>query len=108
MEAVTRIFACKVNDLRDGETRRIEHEPAIALYKANGKLYATADRCTHAEWSLGEDGDLDGFEITCTLHMARFDIRDGRALSLPACRALRTFPVEVVGEDIVIVVEADR
>ena len=33
-------------------------------------------------------GDLDGYELMCPLHGARFDIRNGAALSLPAVRGV--------------------
>jgi len=68
----------------------------IALFRNDdGEYYATADRCTHEEWSLGEDSDLEGNEVVCPLHMARYDIRSGRALCLPATAPLRTFEVEI-------------
>ncbi|WP_228001418.1 non-heme iron oxygenase ferredoxin subunit [Nocardia australiensis] len=84
--AVTqRMFACEVDDLDDGDsmTVRTDGEP-VALYRIGNEFYATADTCTHEKWSLGEEGDLDGFEVTCTLHNARFDVRNGKALCFPA------------------------
>lgn len=69
---------------------------AVALYRNDvGEFYATADICTHEEWSLGSDSDLEGNEVTCPLHMARFDITSGKALCFPASVALTTFEVEV-------------
>ncbi|MFJ8812978.1 non-heme iron oxygenase ferredoxin subunit [Amycolatopsis thermoflava] len=87
-----RIFACEVGDLDDGDTMMVETggEP-VALYRVDGRFYATSDTCTHEKWSLGEEGDLDGFEITCTLHNARFDVRDGRALCFPATANLTRY-----------------
>ena len=78
-------FACEFDDLDDGESMRIDlaGEP-VAIYRIAGEFYATADTCTHEKWSLGEEGDLEGFEITCTLHNARFDVRSGKALCFPA------------------------
>lgn len=71
---------------------------AIAVFRnEDGELFATADTCTHEEWSLGEDSDLEGNEVVCPLHMARFDITSGEALCFPATVALKTF--EVVVED---------
>ncbi|CAM5245833.1 Bifunctional 3-phenylpropionate/cinnamic acid dioxygenase ferredoxin subunit OS=Streptomyces alboniger OX=132473 GN=CP975_05095 PE=4 SV=1 [Streptomyces alboniger] len=60
-----------------------------------GEFYATADTCTHEKWSLGSDSDLEGCEVTCPLHMARFDIRTGEALCFPATVALRTYATEI-------------
>ncbi|MET7393757.1 non-heme iron oxygenase ferredoxin subunit [Dactylosporangium sp. NPDC005572] len=95
-----RQLACRVDDLADGECLRADTDPPVAVYRVGGAFYATADSCSHEEWSLGEEGEVDGFEVTCSLHMARFDVRDGRALCLPAIRALETYAVEVVDGDV--------
>ena len=73
----------------------------IALYNVDGSFYATADECSHAEASLS-DGWLEGDEITCPLHGACFDVKTGRALTLPATKPVRTYPVRVEGDDIYI------
>lgn len=63
----------------------------IAVFRREGGLYATDSLCTHA-WVPLEDGLLDGFEIECPVHQARFDIRNGECRAFPAERPLRTFP----------------
>lgn len=95
-----RQLACRVDDLEDGETLRAETDPPVAIYRIDGMFYATQDSCSHEEWSLGDEGEVDGFEITCSLHMARFDVRDGKNLCLPATQALRSYAVEVVGGEV--------
>lgn len=97
-----RTFVCKADELADGEGRRVDLEPPVAVYRVSEEFYVTADSCTHEEWSLGEDGDLDGYEVTCILHLAQFDIRTGRVLCLPATRALQTYPVIVENGDVYI------
>ncbi|WP_043837204.1 non-heme iron oxygenase ferredoxin subunit [Muricoccus aerilatus] len=67
----------------------------IALYRVDGDVHATDNVCTHA-YALLSDGLLEGCQIECPLHNARFDVRTGRALSSPAERDLRTYPVRVV------------
>jgi nitrite reductase/ring-hydroxylating ferredoxin subunit len=95
-----RRFACKVDDLEKGTSMTVPGNVPVALFRTDeGVFYATQDSCTHEQWSLGEDCDLDGNEVTCPLHMARYDLRTGEALCLPATEALRTFPVEIDGED---------
>lgn len=47
---------------------------------------------------------MEGFEVTCVLHMARFDVRDGRALCFPAVEALRSYATEVDGDSVYVVV----
>lgn len=91
-----RRFACMAADLDPGSSRTIDGDVPIALFRnEEGQFYATADTCTHEQWSLGEDSDLEGNEVVCPLHLARFDIRTGQPLCLPATVPLRTFPVEV-------------
>lgn len=91
-----RRFACLVEDLEPGSSLTLDWDPPIALFRlADGRLRATADTCTHEEWSLGSDSDLEGTEVVCPLHMARFDVCTGAALCFPATVALATYPVEV-------------
>jgi len=93
---VERRFACLVDDLDRGSSMTLDGDPPVALYRNDaGEFYATADSCTHEQWSLGEDSDLEGNEVTCPLHLARFDIQTGEALCFPATVALRTMAVEV-------------
>jgi naphthalene 1,2-dioxygenase system ferredoxin subunit len=61
----------------------------LALYKVEGEVFCTANLCTHAEAFLS-DGYLEGYEIECPLHGARFDIRDGRVLCQPATADIAT------------------
>lgn len=103
MESVQMVdlrFACNVGDLAPGESMTVPGDGdgtvAVALFRNDeGDYHATADTCTHEDWSLGEDSDLEGDEVVCPLHMARFDIRSGEALCFPATIALQTFEVVV-------------
>src|ERR1700761_3687400 len=91
-----RRYACQEGDLDPGASMTVPGPVPIALFRnEDGEFYATADTCTHEKWSLGEDSDLEGNEVTCPLHMARFDITTGKALCLPATVDLDTFAVEV-------------
>jgi naphthalene 1,2-dioxygenase ferredoxin component len=68
----------------------------LALYSVEGVVFATSNICTHGQARLC-DGFLEGHEIECPLHQGRFDVRDGRALCLPATEGLHVFPVKVEG-----------
>jgi len=93
---MTTVKLCAIEEIEPGRARRFETEPPVALYRVEDEFYASTDTCSHEDWSLGEDGELEGYEVTCTLHMARFDVRDGRNLCLPALRPVETYPVSVV------------
>jgi nitrite reductase/ring-hydroxylating ferredoxin subunit len=92
-----RLTVCPVADLPPGEMRKVEvagGEP-IAVYNVDGTYYATADTCTHALASL-TDGDLEGDEVTCPVHWARFNVRTGKPLCFPATVPLAMYPVQTV------------
>lgn len=64
----------------------------IAVARKEGQLYAVQDLCTHDDGPLGE-GSLDGHAIVCPRHGAKFDIRTGAVLLMPAIVPIETFPV---------------
>ncbi|HEV3417845.1 MAG TPA: non-heme iron oxygenase ferredoxin subunit [Pirellulales bacterium] len=73
----------------------------IALFHVDGKFYAIDDVCTHDGGPLAE-GQLEGFAIACPRHGAKFDIRDGRVLSMPATQPTVAHEVKVDGTDVFI------
>ncbi len=66
----------------------------LLLCNADGEVWAVAERCTHAAWSLA-GSELVGCEIVCALHGARFDLRTGEATARPASKPLATYPVRI-------------
>lgn len=100
------LLLCKVADLAPGSVRKVERPdgPALAVYNVDGSFYATDDCCTHGLSSLSE-GQLDGELIECALHFGGFDVRTGKAVLAPCSIDLKTYPVEVRGEDVVALIE---
>lgn len=91
-----RRYVCDEGELEPGSSVTVPGDVPIALFRTeDGEYFATADSCTHEEFSLGEDSDLEGDEVICPLHMARFDLRTGEALCFPATVALQTYAVDV-------------
>lgn len=66
----------------------------ICVVQSGGKLYAFEDRCSHDDGPLGE-GTLQGCEIECPRHGARFDIRTGRVTAPPAYGPIEVYPTVV-------------
>lgn len=92
-------------DLRDGEVIAAEHgNVQLALCRIEGKVYAFEDICPHA-YALLSQGFVEGGEIECPLHGARFEIASGRCLAPPAEEDLRMFPVRVDGDDVYVSVD---
>jgi phenylpropionate dioxygenase-like ring-hydroxylating dioxygenase large terminal subunit len=77
----------------------------IALYQLDGVVYATHGICTHAMAILA-DGFVEDGKIECPLHQALFDIKSGKALCGPATEDLRTYAVQVEGDDVLVDLEA--
>lgn len=76
----------------------------IAVCNVDGDFFAIEDECTHAIASLSE-GRLEGEVIFCPLHGGSFNVRSGKACSLPCKQPLRTFPI-VVEDDAIWLTEA--
>jgi len=92
----------KVSEIPDPGRKLVEiDQRLVVLIHAAGHFYALDDVCTHDGGPLGE-GQLDGFTIACPRHGAKFDIRDGRALTMPATRATVAHDVKVVGNEILV------
>ena len=77
---------------------------AIALFNIDGAFYAIDDVCTHDGGPLA-DGELIGCEIQCPRHGARFDVRTGRALCMPAIEPVNVYAVELRGDDVYVLVD---
>jgi len=94
------IGVAQVSDLPNGERLYLNiDELPIVVFNIAGGLYAIADLCSHDDGPLG-DGELDGMEIVCPRHGARFDIRNGKVLSLPAIVDIPAYPVRVLDGEI--------
>lgn len=89
-----------INDVEEGDVLSVQSAgQSLALYKVEGQLYATHGICSHEHAYLA-DGYLEGCEIECPLHQARFDIRTGEALCKPASVAIKTYPIKVVDDGV--------
>lgn len=85
-----------VNEFPEGERLflQIEDQP-IVIFKIAGEFLATGDICSHDGGEIG-DGEIIGEEIVCPRHGARFNIRSGEAMSLPAVTAIPVYPIRIV------------
>jgi naphthalene 1,2-dioxygenase system ferredoxin subunit len=87
-------------DAGEGEAVAAEvGEHRIALCRVGGTIYAFENVCPHA-FALLSDGFVEGGEIECPLHAARFDIATGECLAPPADRDLVIYPVKVEGDEV--------
>ena len=71
----------------------------IVVFNLDDKYYAIEDVCTHDGGQL-TGGEVEGDQIICPRHGARFCIRTGAALTAPAYEPTATFPVRVENGEI--------
>jgi len=92
--------AASLAELPDGKARQVTvNGKTIGLYNVGGTVYAIADTCPHRGAPLWE-GELDGTELTCPWHGARFDLTTGAHLCPPAPTGVASYKVQVVGDEI--------
>ncbi|MDU5713362.1 MAG: 3-phenylpropionate/cinnamic acid dioxygenase ferredoxin subunit [Citrobacter freundii] len=100
---MSRVFACPVGDLPEGEALRLDTSPVIALFNVGGEFYAINDRnASMSEGYLEEDATVE-----CPLHAASFCLKTGKALCLPATDPLTTYAVYVDGSDVFVDIPED-
>ncbi|HET6346081.1 MAG TPA: non-heme iron oxygenase ferredoxin subunit, partial [Myxococcota bacterium] len=99
--AQTWLPAGKASDLPPGRVRLVTgpDDQRLAVCNVDGEFYAIEDVCTHDGGSL-DQGELEGEEIECPRHGARFDVRTGRATLMPAVMPVQTYAVRVDGNDL--------
>lgn len=89
-----------VEEVGEGQRLFVEIDGLpIVIINLNGNYYAIGDVCSHDDGPVGE-GNLEGFEIICPRHGARFDIRTGKVLALPAFIDIPAYPVRLLGNQI--------
>jgi len=96
----------KTTDIPLGQVRVFDCQGlSIAIGNVAGLFYAFENTCTHDNGPLA-DGMLEGSTVECPRHGARFDVRTGEVLRLPAAYPIRTFKTRVENETLLVEVES--
>lgn len=83
------------NALADGEHIVVDVDGTeVAVFKIDGEFYALEDVCTHDGAEIAS-GEVEGDQIICPRHGARFCIKTGEVKSPPAYEAIHRFPVRI-------------
>ncbi len=94
------IQVARVADIPDPGKVTVEvDDRLVVLVHVGGQIYCIDDVCTHDGGPLG-DGSLCGYEISCPRHGAKFDVRTGAALTMPATEPTGVHEVKVEGDAI--------
>jgi len=92
----------RADELRPGEKKIYEVDGIlVVVVNLDGEYFCVEDVCTHDGGPLGE-GKLDDGQLVCPRHGARFDVRTGDALTLPAFEPVATYQVKVQDGDLLI------
>jgi 3-phenylpropionate/trans-cinnamate dioxygenase ferredoxin subunit len=94
-EGVEFVTVADATELPPGERLFVTIDEAqIIILNLAGNLYAIGDVCSH-DGNMLDDAPVEGNEVVCPRHGARFDIRNGEAVSLPAVVDIPAYPVRV-------------
>lgn len=74
---------------------------SIALTRVGGEILAFQNVCSHDENPL-DDGRIEGMEVVCPRHGARFNIRTGAVVKMPATSDIEVYPVQISGDDVMV------
>lgn len=92
-------------DALDGSLHKFSvADREICVTEIDGEVFAIDDVCTHGEASLSE-GEREGYAVECFLHGARFDLRTGAVLTPPATQPVKSYPIQIEGNDVLIEIE---
>ncbi|MGH7831822.1 MAG: Rieske (2Fe-2S) protein [Candidatus Binatia bacterium] len=91
--------AAKLQDIEEGKGihTEISGKP-VALFKIEGRIYATGNTCPHRGGPLGE-GECDGTVVTCPWHGWQFDVATGCNPDNPNIK-IQTYPVKIQGDEV--------
>ena len=91
-------------DVPDGRAKVVTAKgQRLALARVGGQVYAVQDLCTHDGGPLGE-GVVVEETVECPRHGARFDVKTGQPVTLPAVVPVQTFPAKVAGDDVLVLI----
>lgn len=95
----------EVSELPLGGKKLVEVDGLpVAIFNVDGDFYAIEDVCTHDGGPLAE-GELKGDEVECPRHGARFSVRTGVALCMPAVEPIECYKVKIEGDNILVCVD---
>ena len=99
------VKVASASELSAGEGRVVDAEgQSIALFNVDGTFSAIDNTCTHVGGPLGE-GALVGDIVNCPWHDAGFNVKTGVCTGGPAKSDVKSFPVKVDGDDVLIELE---
>ncbi len=101
------VFVANAADIQPGHYETVDADGTlIAVFNIDGEFHAIEDVCTHDGAVMTDGRPIQGDEVVCPRHGARFSVRTGEVLAPPAFEPVPVFPVKV--EDGRLYVRDDR
>ena len=95
----------KTSEIPQGEKKLVEVDfVPVAIFNVSGEYYAIEDVCTYDGGPLAE-GKLEGEEIMCPRHGARFNVKTGQALCMPAFESVECYEVKIENDELYVCVD---
>lgn len=86
--------ACAIDEIKEWKGKRVVIDGVeIALFKADGKIYAISNVCPHNRFSMLHEGEFKDCVVTCPMHGWAYDVRTG--ISVNVSGKVKTYDVEV-------------
>ena len=99
---MTRFFVGKASDIPNGKMIHlmIGKKKDILVVNIRGNFYAISNICSHKGAGLHE-GRLDGKELICPWHGAKWDVTSGKLVLFPdKLKSLRSFEVSIENDNV--------
>ncbi len=93
----------KKSEIALGEAKSYQiGDSKIVVCNVNGEYFALSDVCSHDDGELvsGEGKLVDGCQLECPRHGARFDVKTGKATRMPAAAGIKTYNVKVLNDEL--------
>ena len=101
------VQAAKVSDIADPGKLMLEvDDRLVVLLHIDGQFFCMDDVCTHDGGPLGE-GQLCGHDLACPRHGAKFDVRNGAVLTMPATEATIVHEVKIEADNVFVRIDED-
>ncbi len=92
----------QAKDLKSGQMACVEvNNQRIVIARVDDQFYAFEELCSHEDFPLWY-GAIKDHQVECSLHGARFDIRDGKPTFEPATRPIKTFAVSIENDTLLV------
>jgi len=106
MSTITKLAVAKLTDIPEGGSAVFDVEGiSVLVCRTAGTVFTVENRCSHNGSPLA-GGRIRGYTLSCPVHGAKFDLRDGSTAGALTKSPIRTFPVEVANGTVFILMEA--